>query len=287
MKTKQTAKVLSVPARVEYYARITSQAEGGFLVQFPDLPGCLTEGDTIDEALANAAEALSGWLPNAQRLPLPIELKGRLNYAPQMVRIDGLQIGYVNGFGYNQVLPAPEAELAERFQRAEQVFAKKLWREQLRDWDENRKPSSIATHRELQAVNPDALSDAELVAYLTRCRDHHSAMIAQHMRFTAAAVLPTGDFIAHVGDWTGLPPSELLGLMRGLLGQVRLLRGSRCLRRGLQCDRPGGLPRGPWRGRARGRSGRPACCLPRRGGFCRAPCGWASQVAGREARGRR
>jgi hypothetical protein len=40
-------------------------------------------------------------------------------------------------------------------------------------------------------------------------------MIAQHMRFTAAAVLPTGDFLAHVGDWTGLPPSELLGLMRG------------------------------------------------------------------------
>jgi hypothetical protein len=40
-------------------------------------------------------------------------------------------------------------------------------------------------------------------------------MIAQHMRFTAAALLPTGDFLAHVGDWTGLPPSELLGLMRG------------------------------------------------------------------------
>jgi len=120
--------------------------------------------------------------------------------------IDGLQMGYVNGFGYNQVLPAPDAEIPERFQRAEQVFAQKLWREQLRDWDENRKPSAIAMHRELQAVNPDALSDAELVAYLTRCRDHHSAMIAQHMRFTAGAVLPTGDFLAQVGDWTGLPP---------------------------------------------------------------------------------
>src|SRR5512135_2538772 len=129
--------------------------------------------------------------------------------------IDGLQIGYVNGFGYNQVLPAPDAEIPERFKRAEQVFAQKLWREQLRDWDENRKPSSIATHRELQAVNPDALSDAELVSYLTRCRDHHSAMIAQHMRFTAGAVVPIGDFLAHVGDWTGLAPSELLGLMRG------------------------------------------------------------------------
>ena len=129
--------------------------------------------------------------------------------------IDGLQMGYVQGFGYNQVLPAPEAELPERFERAERVFAQKLWREQLRDWDETCKPAAIARHRELQGVDPDALSDAELVAYLARCRDHHAAMIAQHMRFTSGAVLPTGDFLAHVGDWTGLPPSELLGLMRG------------------------------------------------------------------------
>ena len=129
--------------------------------------------------------------------------------------IDGLQIAYVNGFAYNQVVPAPDAEIPARFQRAEQVFAQKVWREQIRDWDENRKPAAIAMHRELQAVKPDALTDAELVAHLTRCRDHHAAMIAQHMRFTAGAVIPTGDFLAHVGDWTGLPPSELLGLMRG------------------------------------------------------------------------
>jgi pyruvate,water dikinase len=129
--------------------------------------------------------------------------------------IDGLQVSYVNGFGYNQVLPTPESEIPERFQRAEKVFVQKLWREQLRDWDENRKPASIATHRKLQAINPEALSDADLIAYLTRCRDHHSDMIAQHMRFTAGAMLPTGDFLAHVVDWTGLPPSELLGLMQG------------------------------------------------------------------------
>jgi len=54
-----------------------------------------------------------------------------------------------------------------------------------------------------------------LVVYLKRCRDHHAAMIAQHMRFTAGTLLPTGDFLAHAGEWTGLPQSELLGLMRG------------------------------------------------------------------------
>lgn len=129
--------------------------------------------------------------------------------------IDGLQVGYANGFAYNQLLPAPEAEIPARLERAEQVFGPKLWREQLREWDEISKPAAIATHRALQAVDPDALSDADLVAYLKRCRDHHSAMITQHMRYTAGAILPVGDFLAHAGDWTGLPPADLLGLMRG------------------------------------------------------------------------
>ena len=127
----------------------------------------------------------------------------------------GLAMAYVNGFGFLTQLPAPEEEIPQRFQRAAEVMAGKLWREQLREWDETYKPNAIATHRELQAVDPDALSDDELVEYLRRCRDHHAAMISQHMRFTASAVVPTGDFLAHAGDWTGLPPSELLGLMRG------------------------------------------------------------------------
>lgn len=167
------------------------------------------------------------WEQDAVHFPRPVTRYFQETHPPSFRRgtndfarfygmlIDGLQICYVRGFGYNQVLPTPDAEISERFQRAEQVFTRKLWREQLQDWDQNRKPSSIALHRKLQAVDPDALSDAELIAYLTRCRDHHSEMIAQHMRFTAAAVLPTADFLAHVGDWTGLSPSDLVGLMRG------------------------------------------------------------------------
>src|SRR4051812_31372596 len=36
--------------------------------------------------------------------------------------IDGLQMSYVNGFGYKQVLPAPASEIPQRFARAEQVI---------------------------------------------------------------------------------------------------------------------------------------------------------------------
>lgn len=129
--------------------------------------------------------------------------------------IGGLEYRYIHGFAYSTMAPPPEDEIPARFQRAEEVWEQKVWREQLREWDETFKPASIAKHRELQAVDPDALSDEDLVAYLTRCRDHHADMIFQHMRFTAAPSVPTGDFLAHVGDWTGLPASELLGLLRG------------------------------------------------------------------------
>jgi phosphohistidine swiveling domain-containing protein len=128
--------------------------------------------------------------------------------------IDTLDYAYINGFAYMSVRPVAEQDVPQRFARAQELFDGKLWREQLRAWDETIKPASIKTHRELQAVDPDALSDEELVAYLTRCRDHHAAMISQHMRHTAAAVVPTGDFLAHAGDWTGLPSSDLLDLMR-------------------------------------------------------------------------
>lgn len=46
---------------MKYPAKITPD-EDGFIVEFPDLPGCLTQGDTIKEAQINAAEALSGYL---------------------------------------------------------------------------------------------------------------------------------------------------------------------------------------------------------------------------------
>ena len=129
--------------------------------------------------------------------------------------IDGLEYGYVNGFAYSSMRPAPPEQIPQRIQRAQDVFDGKLWRDQLRDWDEKFKPESIKTHRELQAIDPDALDDEALVDYLTRCRDHHREMVFQHMRFTGAAMVAIGDLLAHATDWTDVPPAELLSMMRG------------------------------------------------------------------------
>ncbi|KGK87410.1 antitoxin HicB [Desulfosporosinus sp. HMP52] len=37
-------------------------SEDGYTVVFPDLPGCVTEGDTLPEAMDMAIDAASGWL---------------------------------------------------------------------------------------------------------------------------------------------------------------------------------------------------------------------------------
>jgi predicted RNase H-like HicB family nuclease len=42
------------------------EADGGFTVVIPAL-GCTTEGDTIDEAQANAVEAAEGWLASQHK----------------------------------------------------------------------------------------------------------------------------------------------------------------------------------------------------------------------------
>jgi len=46
---------------------------GGYTVTVPALPGCITEGDTVDEALENAREAIQGYLEalKAQGRPVP------------------------------------------------------------------------------------------------------------------------------------------------------------------------------------------------------------------------
>jgi len=44
---------------IHYAAVFNPQAEGGYTVTIPELPEAITEGDTMEEARFNAAEALS------------------------------------------------------------------------------------------------------------------------------------------------------------------------------------------------------------------------------------
>jgi predicted RNase H-like HicB family nuclease len=36
--------------------------EGGYWAEVPGLPGCITEGDSMEEVMANLKDAIEGWL---------------------------------------------------------------------------------------------------------------------------------------------------------------------------------------------------------------------------------
>ncbi len=55
----------------------------------------------------------------------------------------GIEFQYVNGFAYSTMRPLDEQEIPARLARAQEVIDGKLWRDQLRDWDETYKPRSI------------------------------------------------------------------------------------------------------------------------------------------------
>jgi len=57
--------------------------EGGYWAEVPALPGCITEGDSMDEVLANLQDAIQGWLEVANEIEphhLYTKRKGHFSY---------------------------------------------------------------------------------------------------------------------------------------------------------------------------------------------------------------
>lgn len=59
--------------------------EGGYTVTVPALPGCITQGETIEECIQRAQEAIIGYIESliAHGEPVPLEAE-----RPQMITID-------------------------------------------------------------------------------------------------------------------------------------------------------------------------------------------------------
>jgi antitoxin HicB len=49
-----------------YRILLTPEDEGGFSVSVPALPGCFTQGETVDEAIAMAKEAISLYIESLE-----------------------------------------------------------------------------------------------------------------------------------------------------------------------------------------------------------------------------
>ena len=65
--------------RQTYFAYCLAEDEGGgWLITFPDLPGCMSDGKTPEEAMANGKDAVAAWLQavkeSGREVPRPGEL---------------------------------------------------------------------------------------------------------------------------------------------------------------------------------------------------------------------
>jgi predicted RNase H-like HicB family nuclease len=59
-----------------------SEADKAFIVEVPELPGCMADGRTYQEALANVETIIKEWIETAKELGRPIpKARGRLIYA--------------------------------------------------------------------------------------------------------------------------------------------------------------------------------------------------------------
>jgi antitoxin HicB len=93
---------------------------GGFVVQFPDIPEAITQGETMEEALAMAAEALETAMDfyfDARRpVPMPSPPKRRQHVVPLPLSVSA-KVLLLNEMIRQQVRPA---ELARRLRTTPQ-----------------------------------------------------------------------------------------------------------------------------------------------------------------------
>lgn len=47
---------------------LSPEEGGGFVIEFPDLPGCMSDGETVEQAIINGKDAVEGWIGTAKKL---------------------------------------------------------------------------------------------------------------------------------------------------------------------------------------------------------------------------
>lgn len=61
---------MALPYKMEI---VEDKDEGGYVVSYPDLPGCITCGETIETAIANANDAKKAWIEAALESGIEIQ----------------------------------------------------------------------------------------------------------------------------------------------------------------------------------------------------------------------
>ena len=87
---------------------IPDDESGGYLVSFPDLPGCIADGETIDEAISEARDAFNAWIMAEQEdkttLPAPKTYSGQyVQRIPKSLHMQLVKCAENEGVSLNQL----------------------------------------------------------------------------------------------------------------------------------------------------------------------------------------
>ena len=104
MKTEELLGLSNEELRVDQYPftvrRLSEEDGGGYLIEYPDLPGCMSDGETPEEAVHNGKDAVRGMLltmmelgdpipepGSSVSLAVPAGLRDRLNHMAEKRRV--------------------------------------------------------------------------------------------------------------------------------------------------------------------------------------------------------
>ena len=62
---------------------LTIEEGGGYLIEFPEYPGCVADGETPEEAMREGCDALASYLRTLEELGRPVPLPGESAYTGQ------------------------------------------------------------------------------------------------------------------------------------------------------------------------------------------------------------
>lgn len=96
---------------LSYKIEIIPAEEGGYVAAIPDLPGCITQGETLEEAINMIQDAKETWLETALEnninIPIPVsdnEFSGKFNLRiPKSLHRDLAQRAKQENVSLNQV----------------------------------------------------------------------------------------------------------------------------------------------------------------------------------------
>lgn len=70
-----TLKIPEYPCTIRH---LSNEEGGGYLIEFPDLPGCMSDGETMEDAIKNGQDAVHAWIETAKELGRSIPAPGEL-----------------------------------------------------------------------------------------------------------------------------------------------------------------------------------------------------------------